>query len=107
MRPYGEIKNVSQKYETDVFHILVSLSGLVDAILVMIVDAILVMIVNAILVMIVNAILVIIVDAILVMIVNATLSSIKVRVFFGKSIEKSTCAVMIRILITFAKQIFL
>ena len=99
MRPYGEIKNVSQKYETDVFHILVSLSGLVDAILVMIVDAILVMIVNAILVM--------IVDAILVMIVNATLSSIKVRVFFGKSIEKSTCAVMIRILITFAKQIFL
>ena len=64
MRPYGEIKNVSQKYETDVFHILVSLSGLVDAILVMIVDAILVMIVDAI------------------------LSSIKVRVFFGKSIEK-------------------
>ena len=31
------------------------------------------------------------------------LNGIKVRVFFEKNIEKSTCAVMIRIIITFAR----
>ena len=35
------------------------------------------------------------------------LKGIKVRVFFGKNIEKKHCAVMIRISITFANQEFL
>ena len=35
------------------------------------------------------------------------LNGIRVRVFFGKNIEKNTCAVMIRIIITFANQTFL
>ena len=35
------------------------------------------------------------------------LNGIKVRVIFGKNIEKSACAVMIRIIITFGNQIFL
>ena len=35
------------------------------------------------------------------------LNGIKVQVFFGKNIEKSTCAVMIRIIVTFGNQIFL
>ena len=36
------------------------------------------------------------------------LNGIKVHVFFGKkTLKKSTCAVMIRIMITFENQIFL
>ena len=35
------------------------------------------------------------------------LNRVKVRVFFGKNIKKSTCPVMIRIIITFGNQIFL
>ena len=33
------------------------------------------------------------------------LNGIKMQVFFGKNIEKSTCAVMKRIIITFGNQI--
>ena len=35
------------------------------------------------------------------------LNGIKVQVFFGKNIEKNTCTVIIRIIITFGNQIFL
>ena len=36
-----------------------------------------------------------------------TLNGIKVRVFFEKTLKKSTCAVMIRIIIAFGNQIFM
>ena len=35
------------------------------------------------------------------------LNGIKVRVFFEKNTKKSTCAIMIRIIVTFANQVFL
>ena len=39
--------------------------------------------------------------------IDEDLNGIKVRVFLEKYIEKSTYAIMIRIIVTFANQIFL
>ena len=40
-------------------------------------------------------------------VIHEILNGIKVRVFSGKNIERSSCAIMIRTIITFVNQIFL